>query len=446
MAKGIINPDLLQCSAERLLPFSRADSTRSRLSLVVMATTYHSPELPRLNLPSDQHCSNPCDPTSKLAHLYPPNRLFDPHSTPIIYLGSIAIPGPLLPLSISMVFIFHKLLRFRARYHRDVEIDIARLPSTPRQNSLLWPDLRHPDALRTYTARAILSFHGVITNGSIMHFGQSSLENDTLCCVQVLALFLYAEVVKPEVRKSSLAAAVGWTLFMFLDQLPGTFAIVAAWLVVVLAAPLAWQIDGTRGDVDYQQSVSGLLLMLTAANRVVFDSQVATQQWAKDFPVDAWKSLATLYIVHGSTIYMFNRNRDGRDQDTRWSLQEMLTAVKGGISTVFRFSFLVAAFFGTLVGGVLCTAYLSSCLPWSRFLSGECASLPSLSLISMTFGSVVYSAIFTILHLIQRRRDLRPTNRTPSAVFGRQLEISANVLGWACLLLNTLYLALEVLS
>lgn len=396
---------------------------------------------------TDTHCSHLSnrDLVSLPALLYHPDRLFDPHSTPTVYFGPLAIPGPLLPLAISLAFISFKIRRFKAHRNRQIQIEIEQLPPTPRQNNLEWPDLRHPDAPRIYTAKANLLFHGTITNGAILYFGRSFLENHTLCCAEVVALFLYADIVKPEVRKSCLAAAVGWTLFMFLDHLTGNVLIAGTCLVMVLAAPLGWQMDCHRGDVEIQQSRSGFLLMLMAANRLVFDSQVAAQQWVKDHPVEAWKFLATLFIGNGLMIYAFNRDRGARRQDTHWNLMETLATLKSWIPSALNFFILVAAFLGTFPGGIVCTAYLSSCLPWNRLMFGKCASSPSLSQFSLTAGGLLYLNTFLIVSSIQQRRNERRANGAPIAFLWANLETSTNVIGLACFFMNILYLALGLL-
>ena len=412
---------------------------------MAMATTSCSSDLQCSNIPSDRRCSNEGGRMSMFAHLYHPDRLIDPRCSPTIYLGLLSIPGPLLPLIISVAFVFYKIAQYKARRNREVEIEIEveRLPPTPRQNSLQWPDLRHPDALRIYAARANLLFHGVVTNGAIMHFGQSFLENDTLCCVEAVALLLYADIVKPQVRKSCLAAAVGWTLYTYLDQLPHMLAFIATGLTALLAAPLAWQIDGTRFDVEYQQSLSGLLLMLMAANRMIFDSQVTTQQWTKDFPMDAWKYLSSIYVVNGVMILMFNRTRGTSHQNIRWALYDTIAFLKRWAPSAFEALISVVVFFGTFVGGIVCTAYLSSCLPWSRLVFGKCASTPALSLFSLTAGFAVYPSIFLIIHSIRQHGR---AGRLPTAVLWGSLEICANVIGWACLFLNILFVVLGMLS
>lgn len=395
----------------------------------------------------NRQCShvNNRDLASLPALLYHANLLLDPHSTPTIHLGPLAIPGPALPLAISLVFIFYKLWKFKAQRNRQIDIELERLPPTPRQNNLEWPDLRHPDAPRIYIAKVNLLFHGTITNGAILHFGKSFLENDTLCCLEVIALLLYADILKPEVRKSCLAAAVGWTLFMFLDQLADDVATTATWLVLVLAAPLAWQIDGRKGDVEVQQSSSAYLLMLMAANRLVFDSQVAAQQWVKDHPVEAGKYLNTLFIGNGLMIYVFNRNWGARRQSAHWNLQQTLVTLKLWLPFALNFPILLLSFLGTFLGGIVCTAYLSSCLPWSRLMFGKCASSPSLSHLSLAAGSLVYLNTFLIVSSIQMRRNQRRANRAPMAFLWAVLETSANVIGWACLFMNTLFVALAFL-
>jgi hypothetical protein len=274
-----------------------------------------------------------------------------------------------------------------------------------------------------------------------LHFGTSFLENATLCCVEVAALLIYAEIVKPEVRGSCLAAAVGWTLFVLLDRLPDDVATVVTWSVVALAAPLAWQVDGRRGDVEMQQSSSGCLLMLMAANRLVFDSQVATQQWVRDQPVEACKYLSALLVGNGLMVYVFNRKRRANVQQTHWDLQQTLATLRSWTSSIP-----VAAFIGTFLGGVVCTAYLSSCLPWGSLMFGKCASAPSLSRLSLVAGYMVYSTIFLIASWNRLRRNERQrANRAPMAILRAELEASANVIGWACLFMNSLYVALRLL-
>ena len=279
----------------------------------------------------------------------------------------------------------------------------------------------------------------------MLHFGSSFLGNDALCCVEVIALLLYAEVVKPEVRKSCLAAAVGWTLFIYLDRLAdGVATLVVTGLVVVLAAPLAWQVDGTKGEVELQQSVSGLLLMLMAANRVFFDSQVAVQHWAEDSPMQAEKYLATLFVVNGLLMWVFNRSGEARLRDAHWDLHQVSTTLKQWMPVALERSVLVALSLSIHAGGVLCTAYLTSCLPWAGFLFGKCASSPSLSGLALLCGSFIYSGIFMISELLRQYRSCGRADRTTAAVLWEQLEIGANVIGWACLFANASYVALEM--
>jgi hypothetical protein len=281
----------------------------------------------------------------------------------------------------------------------------------------------------------------------MLRFGSSFLGNDVLCCVEVIALLLYAEVVKPEVRKSCLAAAVGWTLFIYLDRLAdGVATLVVTGLVVVLAAPLAWQVDGNKGEVEFQQSVSGLLLMLMAANRVFFGSQVAVQQWAGDSPVQAGKYLATLFIVNGLMMWVFNRSGETTLRDTHWNPHSALIPLKRWILFVLERSALVALSLSVHAGGVLCTAYLASCLPWHRFLFGKCASSPSLSGLALLCGGFIYTSIVMILELLRQYRSRGRADRTTAAVFWTQLEMCANVIGWACLFMNTFYMALDMFA
>lgn len=409
-----------------------------------MAEKSRWPDVGCESIRSVTQCSH-VNKVSRLASISHPDRLFDPHSTPIIHLGPLSIPGPLIPLAISILFVFYRLRRPRARRAHGNQIAVEGLPPTPRQDSLQWPGLRHPGAPRIYGAKANLAFHGIVTHGAMLHFGRSFLANDVLCCVEVIALLFYAEVVRPEVRKSCLAAAVGWTLFICLDRLEdGVATLVVTGLVVVLAAPLVWQVDGIRGEVELQQSVSGLLLMLMAANRVFFDSEVAAQQWAKDSRTEAFKCLNMLYVVNGLMMWVFNRNGEARLRDTRWDPHQMSTTLKRWVGVALKPCVLITGFISIHAGGILFTAYLTSCLPWSRFLFDKCASSPSLSGLALLCGSLIYSSIFTIVDSLPQYRSRGRADRTIAVALWGQLEVGANLIGWASLFMSTFYVALDI--
>lgn len=215
-------------------------------------------------------------------------------------------------------------------------------------------------------------------------------------------------------------------------------------LLVVLAAPLAWQADGIKGEVELQQSVPGLLLMLMAANRVSFDSEVAAQQWAKDSRTEAFKFISMLYVDNGLMMWVFNRNGETRLRDTRWDPRQMPTTLKRWVGVALKPCVLATVFISIHAGGILCTAYLTSCLPWSRFLFGKCASSPSLSGLALLCGSFIYSSIFTIVELLRQYRSRGRADRTTAVAFWGQLEVGANVIGWASLFMNIFHVALEI--
>lgn len=232
---------------------------------------------------------------------------------------------------------------------------------------------------------------------------------------------------------------------MVLDQLADGVATLATWLVVVLAAPLAWQADGRRGEMDLQQSVSGILLMLMVARRGLFESQVEAQQWVEDSPMRVGKYLAVLYVGNGLMMWVFNPDGEVRLRDARWDAQQLLGILKQWMSAAFDVCVLAATVLGIFVGGIVCTAYLASCLPWSRFFFGEYASSPSLSPLSLAAGAAVYSSIFLIMELFRVRCNRGRANRAPATVLWEQFESGANIIGWACVFMNTLYVAIEIL-
>jgi hypothetical protein len=397
---------------------------------------------------SDRRCLNTnCGPTSLVDFIHHPSWFFDSHRTPTISLGPMAFPAPLLPFLVSAAFLYHTARQFLSR--RNQVIDIARLPPAPNLNNPQWPDLHHPDALRIYVAKANLAFHGIITTGAIMHFGRSFVETDTLCCAQVAALLFYAEFVRPEKRKSCLAAAAGWTLFAFLDQVSGDVAAVVAGLVGLLALPLAWQVEGLRGDVEHQLSGSVLLLMLMVANKVVFESKAASEEWAKQHPMSVGHCVAALYVFNGIMTWVFNRNglaRRRSDLDWDWGLQGVLATLRSCLSEILKIFCALVALLGPLAGGIVCTAFLTSCLPWSGLLFGKCASSPGVSLYAVGLGFAVHIGIWCFAELIRQQREGGRARKTPAAILLSQLRLNASVIGWSCTLLNILWLAVGILA
>jgi hypothetical protein len=397
----------------------------------------------------DQRClSTNCGPTSFVDYARHPSWLLDSHRTPTISLGQIAIPAPLLPLIVSVVLLYYNRgLLFHSR--RDRRVEIGKLTPGSNGDSPQWPDFRHPDALRFYAAKANLVFHGIITLGAVLHFGRSFLGTNTLCCSQAAALLLYARLVKPEKRKSCLAAAAGWTLFMFLDQVPGSSAIMVAGLVVLLVLPLAWQLEGVRGDVEFQQNGSVLLLMLLVANKVVFESQAAAEEWARQHLIGADLCVAALYAFNGLMTWVSNRDDDARhrdDADWDWNLQVTQATMREILSKILESLCVLVALLGPLAGGIVCTAFLTSCLPWSGLVFGKCASPPSLSLYSVGSGFSIHIGIWIIAESIRQFRESRRAAKTPAAILRTQLRLNANVIGWSCTLLNILWVAVGILA
>jgi hypothetical protein len=396
---------------------------------------------------SDRRClSTTCGPTSLIDFTHHPSLLLDSNKAPTIFLGPIAFPGPLLPFLVSVAFLYHTAFHFHARRNR--VIAIARLPPVPNLNEPQWPDLHHPDAPRIYAAKANLAFHGLITIGAIMHFGRSFLETNTLCCAQATALLFYAELVKPAKRKSCLAAAAGWTLFTFLDQVSDRFAAVAAGTVVLLALPLAWQVEGVRGDVEHQQSGSVLLLLLMVANKVIFESQAASEEWARQHPMSVGHCVAALYAFNGVMTWVFNRDGEMRHRAASWDwdLQEVLATLRSFLSEILKILCALVALLGPLAGGVVCTACLTSCLPWSGLLFGKCALSPGLSLYAVGSGFAVHIGIWCFAELIRQQREGGRARKTPAAIIRSQLRLNASVIGWSCTLLNILWLAVGILA
>lgn len=395
---------------------------------------------------SDVQCSgaSDCGPTSLMALWQHPDWLFDPNKTPMIYIGSVGVPAPLLPATICAVFLYTLIVRLRSRrYH---ELDIRQLPPVSQRHNPHWPDLRDPAAPSVYLGKGITAFHAVVTTGAIMHFGRSFLETHTLCCCQVVALLLYGEFVRPAARKSCLAVAVGWTLLAFLDHLPEESSKIAACGVILLTASRTCRFGGTRSNVDYQQSGSAMLLMLMEANKSVFSTPMAAREWATEHP---WGVIACTNALLVTNVYMaawFNHDNEQRLLSRGQALREFFMAVKRIFPSLLRLTCLALAFLMPLAGGIICTAYMSSCLPWRGLLFGKCASPPALSKLSILANNFVYTT--TWLTMMYFRGDDHPQNarRGPAELLWAQSRLNADALGWSCTFLLLLNLGIGALS
>lgn len=395
---------------------------------------------------SDIQCSgnNYCGPTSLRDIWQHPDWLFAPNRTPVIHIGSVSFPGPFLPATISAVFIYTLVARLRSR--RNQELDVRRLPPVPDQDNGQWPDLRDPMAASVYFGKATTAFHAVVTTGAFMHFGRSFLETPTLCCCQVAALLLHGEFVRPAARKPCLATATGWTLFAFLDHLPEAFSKTAACgIIILLTASLKWHVGGTRSILDYQQSGSGMLLMLMAANKVLFSTPMAAHEWAKEHPWGVASCINALLVTNVCMIAAFNRDNERRHPTGGLILQEFFTAVTRIFPGLLRLTCLVVAFLLPLAGGIICTAYMCSCLPWQGLLFGKCASSPSLSKLSIVATYFIYTTTWLAMMNIEQEIHPRNASRGPRALLWAHLRLNGDALGWSCTFLILLYLGLSTL-
>jgi hypothetical protein len=122
----------------------------------------------------------------------------------------------------------------------------------------------------------------------------------------------------------------------------------------------------------------------------------------------------------------------------------MSTTLKRWVGVALKPCVLITGFISIHAGGILFTAYLTSCLPWSRFLFDKCASSPSLSGLALLCGSLIYSSIFTIVDSLPQYRSRGRADRTIAVALWGQLEVGANLIGWASLFMSTFYVALDI--
>lgn len=297
-----------------------------------------------------------------------------------------------------------------------------------------------------------------------MHLGQSFLPPEWLAFSQIMALLSFGEFVRPErgVRRMCLAGAAGWALLGLLDRYavptnsaaePPSLALrVAHLLIAFAAAPLAWQIEA-HGRPRWEQRASGTLLMLGAGARLVFgySGEEAVGEWARMHRLASIGVLMAVESVNGGMVWVFNRRaaagsiegggRAGTGTGWDWDLGQAVGDVVWMLGLVGRVLGFIAALLGLLAGGVVCTAFLTSCLPWNGLLWGKCAEAPGLSKAAILVGTVVYVSIWAIWVMIRHDSKARHGDRNLMEVLKTELWSTVDLLGWSCCALNVLWMA-----
>lgn len=404
-------------------------------------------------------------PSSALDLFRHPPWFFDPDITPTLHLGPVAIPALAIPLTVSTVFLYMKPTQIR---QRNVPGTLA---LAPRENRPLPRVGAQALNLNFSLEKTIFWYHGIITSGAIMRLGRSFLPLECLACSQVKALLAFGEFVRPEtgVRTMCLAGAAGWALLGFLDccAVPAnangaadSFALraFALWpwaayvLVALAAAPLAWQI-GARGRPRWEQRASGTLLMLNVGTRLVFGCgcEEAVGESAMTHRLAGMGVLMAVESVNGGMVWVCNRRAatvgssegGGRDGGTGVGWDWDLGRAAGGFGLMARLVGRVLGFLavvlGLLAGGVGCTAFLASCLPWNSLLWGKCAEAPGVSRASSLVGIGIYVSIWATSVIIEHGPNARHGERNSIEMLRTELWSTVYLLGWSCCALNVLW-------
>lgn len=153
----------------------------------------------------------------------------------------------------------------------------------------------------------------------------------------------------------------------------------------------------------------------------------------------AGKYLAALYVGNELMVWAFNRNEVTRLRDTRWDLQRMPTVSKQRMPVAFDTFILAAA----LEASSARLIYHRAC---PRAGSSSASVLRRRRFRPFLLrGAAVHSDIFLFGELIRQQRRRERADRQHAAFVWAQLENGADVIGWACLCLNTVYMAIEIL-
>lgn len=374
-----------------------------------------------------------------VALLQHPAWLLDENLIPTIRIGTLAFPAPVIPVLLAAAFLYWKITTRIVRRRSGA----AGNEAVPRRRG---DRHRHGDIGNGWDMKKMIyMFHAYVTESTFMHFGRSLLPRDVLACCQVAAILFHGEAIRPGARKSCLAGALGWCLISFLETAPAGAAVPLLCAVVGFAAPSAWQVGSIRGSMWLEQSASGTLLMLLAGTRgLVFFNQDEAEVWVRANCGKACLALACLKGFNGLIMLRLNRSSGtGRvaNDSSGWTIEDATGKVKWFVAALARLVTLLASLLGPLVGGVLCTAFLSSCLPWGSLLFHKCATPPSFSTPSLLIGGFLYVSLWSIWRFVEAFANARHANKGLRDLLRDEVVISSDLIGWSCVLLILLWAA-----
>lgn len=373
--------------------------------------------------------------------------IFGSPNNPTIQLGSITTPAQILPFLVSSVFIYHKTSRVRVHRTRDVEKGKIAPPQTKETLSL--SDLKDPDVLRKYLWKAILAYHVFITWAAMAGVGMCSLlPHEALCITQAIVLVLYGLFIKPSVKKSHLTTATGWLLMSFLDKLSPWTQIPALCLTILLACPVAWQADSVHGEQNLQQASSAILLMMLSINRFLFESPEAGLQWFAQYNHQLKTAyMAAIFLPNAIVAERLKRRPKPVEAETQksssWTMQNIFQSLVSNIGLIL---FIIGSLATTEALAAITTGFLSTCLPWSRFifLNSSLNQAPEIFTIAFIAGAVVQWMTWSVISMLRDQEDAKRADEGLGEWFVGVLFLSVESVGWACTIMNGIWMVLGV--
>lgn len=377
-----------------------------------------------------------------------PEWLLDPRKTPTIDLGFIQLPGPVLPLLVSIMFIHHKSKRPQqppTQRPNDIE------KNKPKEEATSTNPLQHTATpstnRRKHLYKTLLAFHVLITTPAIYSAGTNPLLPTLLLGPTQSFALLLQTLLAPQSRLSNLTTALGWALLTLQAYLPPTLTTPTTYALFPLALPVAWQLSATP---DLHQSASGLLLLISATTKLLFATQAEGQEWAHQHPWRVSNAVSAAYLLNMLVMHAIHKRvlktptptpeEDPSNSDASQPASALSRAYN--IATFLaRISLLLATLLTLLAAGMAFTGFLAACL--FPFVSGcNCPPAPELSILSFILGALAYLPLWSVAKVAQEP----PRGKALTEVVRSEVVSCAEVLGWACTVLNVLWMVVKVVG
>ena len=367
----------------------------------------------------------------------PPEHFWNERKYPTITTGPIAFPAPILPILVAFGFVFYKTLPEQLGRERNRAPNAAQQQRVQRNrfhnaNNLPAdaPDLQH------YASNALAFFHRFSLQHAIFKSIHAIDSKRTVpsqfCYLQAAALVLGGTVFgQSSTLKPCIATGLGWTLLGLALPRSLTDQYLVAIALIALTCTLVQPKSGRTGE-----ALSAVVLLTLACDGLLPTTHPVRVYHI--FPdLETWRLMPIAVTVSGRWLIEKLHAWIYPPPDLLETAQpRSLANALFSTLTAFAQDFILAitrvlSVIGPLAASIIISAFIISCLPWKRVLSGRPSEPPAATYPALLMVSYPVLGTFVLLQPRRRQQQQRGAAVIPLPELLREsLLCSAEAVGW----------------